>query len=224
MRSLIGFGYIAEWSSRLGSSTICLNSLSDKHLQASVFKCIQVIAIVPVIQSNTKSKSEYEIRMYAPSYDKHPRCRREGSERLHLAENIKYLREQDGLTQEELAELIGDITPSAIGNWESGIREPELSRIIKMAEFFSMSLDDFILTKLRPPVPLYVTNIEHLRMKNGMKQEDMANLLGLKTGLAYCKKENGSVPFSIKEMEKISDYFGVTLDQLVKKDLSKGAE
>lgn len=201
-----------------------MDSLSDKHLQASVFKCIQVIAIVPVIQSNTKSKSEYEIRMYAPSYDKHPRCRRKGSERLYLAENIKYLREQDGMTQEELAERIGDITPSAIGNWESGIREPELSRIIKMAEFFSVSLDDFILTELRPPAPIYAQNIKYLRKRHEMTQEDMANLLGYRGKQGYNAIETGKAKATVENLEKISDYFGVTLDQLVKQNLTKGAE
>ena len=193
-------------------------------MQTSVFRCIQVIAIFPVIQSNTKSKSEYEIRMYAPSYDKHSRCRREGSEKLYLAENIKHLRESKFLTQKEFAEIVGDNTQSAVGNWEAGRREPELKIIIKIAEFFQVSLDDLILTELKPPVPLHVKNIKYMRKKNDMKQEDMANLLGLKTGSAYCKKENGSVPFSIEEIEKIADYFGVTIDQLVKRDLSKGAE
>lgn len=134
--------------------------------------------------------------MYAPSSDKHTRCRRKGSENLHLAENIKYLREQDGLTQKEFAEKLV-VSRATVGNWESGEREPELSRIVKMAEYFSVTLDDFILTELRPPTPMYVKNIKLLRKKHGMKQEDMANLLGLKTVSAYCKKENGSVPFGM---------------------------
>ena len=114
--------------------------------------------------------------MYAPSYDKHPRCRRKGSEKLYLAENIKYLREQDGLTQKEFAEKLG-VSSGAISMWESGMREPELSRIIKLAEYFSVTLDDLILTELKPPVPLHVKNIKYMRKKNDMNQEDMANLL-----------------------------------------------
>jgi len=55
-------------------------------------------------------------------------------------------------------------------------------------------------------------------------QEDMARWMGLKTASAYCKKEKGDVPFSLEEMMVISDYFGVTMDDLLKKDLSKGAE
>lgn len=201
-----------------------MNSLSDKHLQASVFKCIQVIAIVPVIQSNTKSKSEYEIRMYAPSYDKHPRCRRKGSERLHLAENIKCLRESLHMTQEELADLIGDITQSAIGNWEAGRREPELKIVVKIAKVFEVSLDDLILQDLKPKTPLYLQNIKFLRKEHGITQEDMAKLLRLSNKSQYHKRENGDLEFRISELNKVCDYFGITLDQLVRQDLTKGAE
>lgn len=189
-------------------------------MQTSVFRCIQVIAIVPVIQSNTKSKSEYEIRMYAPSYDKHPRCRREGSEKLYLAENIKYLREQDGLTQKEFAEKLG-VSSGAIAMWESGMREPELSRIIKLAEYFSVTLDDFILTELRPPAPMYAQNIKYLRKLHGMTQEDMANLLGYRGKQGYNAIETGKAKATVENLEKISDFFGVTLDQLVKQDFRK---
>jgi transcriptional regulator len=161
--------------------------------------------------------------MYAPSYDRHPRCRRKGSEILHLADNIKYLREQDGLTQREFAERF-EVSCAAVGNWESGTREPELSRIIKMAEFFSVTLDDFILTELRPPAPIYAQNIKHLRKKHEMTQEDMANLLGYRGKQGYNAIETGKAKATVENLEKISDYFGVTLDQLVKKDLSKGAE
>lgn len=143
---------------------------------------------------------------------------------MHLAENIKYLREQDGLTQREFAEIVGDNTQSAVGNWEAGRREPELKMIIKIAEFFQVSLDDLILTELKPPVPLYVKNIKFLRKKHDMTQEDMAQLLGLRSHSGIVLVEKGERQLSVENLEKISDFFGVTMDQLVKRDLSKGAE
>lgn len=142
---------------------------------------------------------------------------------MFLAENIKYLREQDGLTQREFAEKL-EVSSAAVGNWEAGIREPELSKIIKMAELFEVTLDEFILTELRPPTPLYVLNIKFLREKNEMSQEDMANLLGFKSKCSVSLAETGKTKLSVENLEKVSDYFGVTMDQLVKEDLSKGAE
>lgn len=142
---------------------------------------------------------------------------------MFLAENIKYLREQAGLTQRELSKEL-EVSCAAVGNWESGTREPELSRIIRMAELFKVSLDELVLQKLKPPTPLYVLNIKFLREKNNMSQEDMANLLGFKSQCSVSLAEKGERQLSVENLEKISDFFGVTMDQLVKKVLSKGAE
>lgn len=46
-----------------------------------------------------------------------------------------------------------------------------------------------------------------MRKNNGETQSQIANLLGLKTASAYCKKENGFVPFSIGEIIILADHF-----------------
>ena len=142
---------------------------------------------------------------------------------MFLAENIRYLREQAEMTQKDLAEKV-ELSPSAIGMWEAGTREPELSKIIKMAELFEVTLDELVLRELKPPIAMYALNIKFLRTAQGMTQEDMANLLGLRSPSGITKVEKGERQLSVEDLEKISDFFGVTMDQLVKKDLSKGAE
>lgn len=142
---------------------------------------------------------------------------------MFLAENIRYLREQAEMTQKDLAEKV-ELSPSAIGMWEAGTREPELSKIIKMAELFEVTLDELVLRELKPPIAMYALNIKFLRTAQGMTQEDMANLLGLRSPSGITKVEKGERQLSVENLEKISDFFGVTMDQLVKKDLSKGAE
>ncbi len=54
---------------------------------------------------------------------------------IYLGQNIRYLRKAKGLTQEEFAASIGDITRKAVCNWEAGRREPELSNLIIIAKF-----------------------------------------------------------------------------------------
>lgn len=140
---------------------------------------------------------------------------------MFLAENIKYLREQEGMTQEELARKM-ELSRSGISLWETGTREPELSKLIKLTELFKVTLDELVLQELKPPIPLYVKNIKYLRKKNEMSQEDMSNLLGYKGKQGYNAIETGKAKATIDNLEKLADFFGVTLDQLVKKDLSKG--
>lgn len=53
---------------------------------------------------------------------------------------IKELREEKGLSQKKLAEALG-VSPGTIGNWESGIREPNFDMVTKVAEFFQVTVD-----------------------------------------------------------------------------------
>lgn len=138
---------------------------------------------------------------------------------MYLAENLKYLREKKGMTQESFASMIGEIGQKAVSKWETGEREPELSRLIKIAKFFGVSLDDLVLKDLRPPVPLYVLNIKYLRLKHDIKQEEIAKLLGV-SGATVCKYEKGNIEPTVSQLLKLADYFGVTMDQLLKQDLS----
>ena len=140
---------------------------------------------------------------------------------MYFAENLKCFREKKNLTQQGLADVLG-ISASAITMWEQKNRTPDIEMIVCIANFFEVSLDELILKKLKPLLPVYVTNIIYLREKHDIKQEDMAQLIGLKTISGYCKKEKGNVPFSLEEIMTIADFFGLTLDQLTKTDLSQG--
>lgn len=54
--------------------------------------------------------------------------------------NIKQLREQRGMTQEELANRLGVKYP-AVSKWEHGMAYPSMNTVIKMAELFQVSMD-----------------------------------------------------------------------------------
>lgn len=84
---------------------------------------------------------------------------------MYLAQNLKYLREQKGMSQQDIADLLGNIGQRGISKWETGKSEPSLNTIIQLSEYFSVTLDDLILHELKPPIPLYVTNIKYLRKK-----------------------------------------------------------
>ena len=55
-------------------------------------------------------------------------------------ERLKALRLEKQLGQVELASLL-DVSKGAISLWENGLREPTLSHLIRMAQFFSVSID-----------------------------------------------------------------------------------
>lgn len=184
------------------------------HLTASDNKCSR-----NPIQSESKFKSESNTIVCS---ELQAASEPLGGGNLYLAENIKYLREQKGLNQRDFSAELG-LSQSAVGNWESKTRIPDIETIIKIAGFFEVSLDDLILCEMKPTIPLHVTNIKYLRKKHEMTQDDMATLLELSNKSQYHKRENADLEFKVNEIEKLADFFGMTLDQLVKQDLRGGA-
>lgn len=61
-------------------------------------------------------------------------------ENLRFGERLRYLRKGRGLQQGELGELFG-LSPSAIGSYERGLREPSYRHLIAFAEYFNVSID-----------------------------------------------------------------------------------
>lgn len=60
---------------------------------------------------------------------------------MTIHEKLKKLRNDKGLTQDELADLLG-FTRSTIATWESNIIPP-YQKLVKLAEFFGVSVDHF---------------------------------------------------------------------------------
>ena len=68
--------------------------------------------------------------------------------KLTLGENIRSLRKQRKLTQEQLAEVLG-VTTGAVYKWESGLSIPEITMIMEMADFFDTSVDVILGYKMK---------------------------------------------------------------------------
>ena len=60
--------------------------------------------------------------------------------KLNIHENIRAMRKERKLTQEQLAEALG-VTVGAVSKWESGANAPDLSVIAELADFFEVSVD-----------------------------------------------------------------------------------
>lgn len=60
-------------------------------------------------------------------------------------DGIQRYRVLQGLTQAELAEKLG-VSQGAVGNWESGIRKPDVYMLKKIAETLNCTADDILAT------------------------------------------------------------------------------
>ncbi len=57
-----------------------------------------------------------------------------------IAEKIKFLREEKGYTQTDLAKIL-NITRSSVNAWEMGISVPSTQYIVELADIFKISTD-----------------------------------------------------------------------------------
>lgn len=135
-------------------------------------------------------------------------------------DNLLRLREMYNITQETVADVIG-LTPQVIGLYEKGKREPNLSNLIKLARFFQVSIDDLLTKDLRPQGSMLPQNLKYLRTREQCSQDDMAQLLHVSKS-TMSKYERGVAEINNQGLINVSEYFGVTVDDLLKKDLSKG--
>lgn len=62
---------------------------------------------------------------------------------MSFSENLKMLREKDGMTQEQLAEQMG-VSRQTISKWESGAGMPEMEKIIQLTEMYGCTMDGLL--------------------------------------------------------------------------------
>ncbi|MDO5156464.1 MAG: helix-turn-helix transcriptional regulator [Eubacteriales bacterium] len=63
-----------------------------------------------------------------------------------LGQNIATFRKKKNITQEKLAEYCG-VSRQAVTKWESGNSEPDVKKLIMLAELFEITLDELVFGK-----------------------------------------------------------------------------
>ena len=64
---------------------------------------------------------------------------------MGFAENLKQLRKEKQLSQEDLAEIL-DVSRQAVSKWEQGIGYPEVEKLLLLASKLNISLDSLMAT------------------------------------------------------------------------------
>lgn len=62
---------------------------------------------------------------------------------LFIGENLKRLRKEKGLTQEQLAERL-NVSFQAVSKWECGDGYPDIVMLPSIAQIFGVSLDELV--------------------------------------------------------------------------------
>lgn len=136
------------------------------------------------------------------------------------------LRKKKGLTQQEVAELV-HVERGVYTNWELGNRNPNYENLSMLVCIFDVSLDyllgDYLeiskerYLKLKKQKEekknLFSVRLKELRLRHGFNQEELAKQIGIKQN-SYSDWEHGKCKPNYEKIEKIADFFGVSLDWL----------
>ncbi len=120
--------------------------------------------------------------------------------KMKLAENIRKLRRERSLTQEQLAEVLM-VTAGAVYKWEAGLSVPDIALIVEMADFFDTSVDALLgYTMKDNRVDATVRRLQDCRRKKDRE------------GLAEAEKALKRYPHSfqiVKESAAVFRAFGI---------------
>lgn len=107
---------------------------------------------------------------------------------IQLANNLRYLRKQCGLTQTTLSDML-NISRQAYSNYETSKRTPDLDSLLLLSSFYQVNLDALVLK-----------NLQHSDT-SGILSEDPAPY-----ALASEKKTGNTIYLSEEEIDMIIQY------------------
>lgn len=80
---------------------------------------------------------------------------------MMISENIKRLRNENGLTQKDLAEKLF-VTAQAVSRWENGEVEPSITTVTQIAQIFNVSVDEIVGNPVEKPEPEVIVKKEYV--------------------------------------------------------------
>ncbi len=123
-----------------------------------------------------------------------------------LAQNLKYLRAENGISQQELADILS-LPRSSISDYERGRTEPSIENLIKISERFDVKIDHLIKTDLSRRQLETVKNESFKVLTITVDSQHRSNIELVQTKAAAGYQEHFTDPEYIRELPKI--YFPV---------------
>lgn len=136
-------------------------------------------------------------------------------------ERLKELRKQSGLTQQQLADIVGT-TQQNIAFWETGRQRPKQPSLIKLANYFNVSIDYLLVGKAQAEEKssVFPERLKQLRVEAKLTQQQMAEAFNIKQP-TYAQWETGRTKPKGETLEKFADFFNVSTDYLLGKTQPK---
>lgn len=101
---------------------------------------------------------------------------------MSIGEKIQQLRKVSGLSQEQLAEMIG-VSRQAISKWETDQSVPEVEKILVLSRVFSISTDELLGNNISINAEVSTPQLEEIAIINVKKRQFTLGWITLLLGL-----------------------------------------
>ncbi len=133
---------------------------------------------------------------------------------------LKQLREDAGYkSQQSFADKFG-VSQAAVGNWEAGTRKPDINTLIKLADFFRVSVD-YLIGHSNYDGPVCTASrcwdghhIREIRKQLGETPDETAKCIGISVS-DYLKYENAQIDPPVSVLHRLADHFCCGIDWLL---------
>ena len=145
-----------------------------------------------------------------------------------LGKNIRFLRRNAGLSQDELAEQLGYTSFTTVQKWESGVSDPPISVVMKLSDLFHVDLDALTKEDLETTaetqkkkainnddLKAFGTRLRYLRELKGLTLQEMAEKTGYTSRSTISKIEKGKVDVPQSKIKAFSEALGVSQEVLL---------
>lgn len=106
-----------------------------------------------------------------------------------LADKIIELRKKSGMTQDELAEKLG-VSRQSVSKWEGAQSTPDLARILKLAEIFSVSTDVLLKDELELEQNISSDTTETVSVQAHVETEPPLRPVSMAEAVEYLEKNS----------------------------------
>lgn len=146
----------------------------------------------------------------------------------YFSKNIKYLIKKFDTNQSDIASCVGK-TQTSVSNWINGVSEPDISILIKIRQFFGISMDALVLIDLENSNLITESHVREFKRIGNVKWNLSGNPLALNPAISstYFIDQAGSLtePTSVemwavmgqlKELHKKIDDLQLSLGKIKK--------
>lgn len=123
---------------------------------------------------------------------------------MGFGENLQFLRKNENMTQEELAERL-DVSRQSVSKWESGAAYPETDKIIQLSEMFGCSVDSLLKGEVKAEITEDIWGYDK-HMNNFAKLIAIGGSVITYVGILKSKYNIGEYNREIKKESKKSEH------------------